>query len=272
MSHRVSSDYLPIFWVGRVPVYLTTCLIGLYVAAAVGWTFATGSSRGAELVFSSAAVLNKFQVWRLVSYPFVQTLNIWFAIEMLCFFWFGREVERYLGRQAFATLYGILIGSMSMGLVLIGPWMPSFLAGSSLVHLGVFVAFAMLYPSVELLFRVQARWFAIGAVILAAVTDDRSGLVALACMLVALFFYLYSLGVSQAVAGMEVCKQAFWRKKTARRPTRNVRERGATRAASERVDEILEKISRDGLSSLTQQERDELQQARKELLAQERRK
>src|SRR5207248_10091299 len=79
---------------------------------------------------------------------------------------FGREVERFLGRRAYIFLYLILLLTPPILLTVWGLWERSLLAGAPALHFGVFVAFATIYPHVELLLRIQAKWIAL---ILAAV-------------------------------------------------------------------------------------------------------
>ena len=117
----------------------------------------------AWLQFDSAAVLRSGQVWRLFTYAFVhepRTL-LWFAVEMYFLFVFGREVERFIGRNAYIALYAVLLIAPTIVLTAWGLWQPSALAGSPALHFGIFVAFATIYPRVELFLRIMAKWIAL---------------------------------------------------------------------------------------------------------------
>ena len=81
----------------------------------------------------------------------------WFAIEMYLLFVFGREVERFLGRRAYIALYAVLLLTPPALLTIWGLWERSVLAGSPALHFGIFVAFATIYPHVELLLRIQGQ-------------------------------------------------------------------------------------------------------------------
>src|ERR1700745_2739361 len=161
-----SDDYRPVAWMGRYPVDVTTMLVGLHVAvailAAILVAFGAGSIL-AYLQFDSGAVWYGGQVWRLLTYAFVHAPSalLWFAVEMYMLFVFGREVERFVGRRAYITLYLILLVTPPAVLTIWGLWERSGLSGSPALHFGVFVAFATIYPRVEIFLRIMAKWIAL---------------------------------------------------------------------------------------------------------------
>src|SRR6266496_1063436 len=160
-----SDDYRPVAWMGRYPVDVTTMLVGLHVAAAILAAILVAIGAGsilAYLQFDSAAVWSG-QVWRLFTYAFVHAPSglLWFAIEMYMLFVFGREVERFVGRRSYIALYLILLVTPAALLTIWGLWQRSVLAGSPALHFGIFVAFATIYPRVELLLRIMAKWIAL---------------------------------------------------------------------------------------------------------------
>jgi membrane associated rhomboid family serine protease len=161
-----SDDYRPVAWMGRYPVDVTTMLVSLHVAVAIitAILFMLGASSVlAYLQFDSAAVWYSGQVWRLFTYAFVHAPSalLWFAIEMYMLFVFGREVERFIGRRAYVALYLILLIAPTLVLTFWGLWQRSALAGSPALHFGIFVAFATIYPRVELFLRIIAEWIAL---------------------------------------------------------------------------------------------------------------
>src|SRR6266576_2156432 len=158
-----SDDYRPVAWMGRYPVDVTTMLVGLHVAAAILTAILVAFSAGfvlPYLQFDSAQVLYGGQVWRLCTYAFVHPPSglLWFAVEMYMLFVFGREVERFIGRRAYIVLYLILLIAPAAILTIWGLWQRSALAGSPALHFGIFVAFAAIYPRVELFLRIMAKW------------------------------------------------------------------------------------------------------------------
>ncbi len=244
------------------------------------------------LAFSSADVLGRLFLWELFSYVFAHTPSLWFAVEMLFFFWFGREVEQYLGSRVYLVVYALLVLAPSLAGVIVGlGGAPVVLVGSSLASLGVFVMFAFLYPSVELLFHIKCVWFALGLIFLHALqviaVRDWSGLVVLAAMVLCAFECARRLGIrsANALVGRLVPAPRPSHRLPPRRPpgavskssVMTMQRKAASRAQSaveveqplDNVDAILDKISRSGISSLSQAERQRLENARRKLLEQE---
>src|SRR5205814_4229699 len=161
-----SDDYRPVTWMGRYPVDVTTILVGLHVTcailAAILIAFGAGSML-AYLQFDTAAVWSGGQVWRLLTYAFVHSPSalLWFAVEIYMLFVFGREVERFIGRRAFIVLYLFLLLAPTVLLTLWGLSDRVGIAGSPALHFGIFIAFTTIYPNVELLLRIQAKWVAL---------------------------------------------------------------------------------------------------------------
>src|SRR5436305_11801881 len=122
----------------------------------------------AYLQLDTAAVWSGGQAWRLFTYAFVHAPSalLWFAIEMYMLFVFGREVERFVGRKAYIWLYLALLVAPTILLTIWGFWRRSGVSGSPALHFGIFVAFATIYPRVEMFLRIMAKWV---VVVLAAV-------------------------------------------------------------------------------------------------------
>ena len=148
------------------------------------------------------------------------------------------------------------------------------MAGSATLHLGIFIAFATIYPRVELMFRILAKW---AAIVFAAVFTLQLlayhvwwELAALWLTIGAAFLFVELRG-----AGPEL---VWWDKLKARmrpRPKIYVVQKASTRRVVEpddvyvSVDPILDKISKSGIGSLTANERKSLDRARNRLLKKE---
>jgi len=271
-----SDDYRPVAWMGRYPVDVTTMLVVLHVAVAIltAVLVAFGaSSVVAFLQFDSAEVWYGGQVWRLLTYAFVHAPSglLWFAIEMYMLFVFGRAVERFIGRRAYIVLYLVLLIAPTAVLTIWGLWQRSALAGSPALHFGIFVAFATIYPRVELFLRIMAKWIAL---ILAGVYTFQllayhawTDLVVVWTSIGAAFLFIELRG-----AGPEL---AWWSNVKARighKPKIRVLQRTHVRRAVEpddvyaSIDPILDKISKSGIGSLTANERRQLNRERERLL------
>src|SRR5437764_7032601 len=110
------------------------------------------------------------QIWRLVTYALIHPPNgyalLLFAVEMYMLFFFGREVERFIGQRAYIWLYALLLLVPALILTLWGLTIRTGLAGSGALHFAVFTAFVTLYPNVQFFLRIPAKWiFAILAAI-----------------------------------------------------------------------------------------------------------
>jgi len=268
-----SDDYQPVTWVGRHPIHVTALLVGLHVFAAVVACFIGGIGILGHLAFDSALVLQRGEVWQLATYAFVHSPSglLWFAIEMYMLFVFGREVERFIGSRAFLVLYLILLLAPTLLLLLWGLGQRTGLAGSPALHFGVFVAFATIYPNVELLLRIMAKWVAMalaGIYTLQLIAfRDWSGMAVLWVSIGAAFFFVRMRG-----AGPELAWWGDFKSRWQSKPKFHVVPRTAPRRAAdaenihESIDPVLDKISKQGINSLTASERKALDRARNRLL------
>ena len=274
-----SDDYRPVAWMGRYPVDVTTMLVGVHIVCAIltALAFAVGNSGLVNyLVFDSALIWSDAQVWRVFTYAFVHAPStlFWFAVEMYMLFVFGREVERFIGRRAYILLYVVLLLTPSALLTIWGFWQHSGLSGSVAIHFGIFVAFATIYPRVELFLRIMAKWVVL---ILAAVYTLQllayhawSDLVVVWTSIGVAFLFVELNGAGPELIWWSALKARF-----APRPKYHVVPKPRPRAGNVRtepddayasIDPILDKISKFGIGSLTVSERRQLNRERERLL------
>ena len=213
------------------------------------------------------------QVWRLFTYAFVHAPSglLWFAVEMYLLFVFGREVERFIGRNAYIALYAVLLIAPTIVLTAWGLWQHSALAGSPALHFGIFVAFATIYPRVEMLLRIMAKWIAL---ILAGVYTFQllayhawTDLAVVWTSIGAAFLFIELRGAGPELAWWNDLKARFGPK-----PKFHVVQKARPRRVAEpedvyaSIDPILDKISKFGIGSLTANERLQLDRERERLL------
>ena len=270
-----SDDYRPVTWMGRFPVDVTTILVGIHVVLAI-LTCLLVAAGGAGLLglmmFDSARVVGSGQIWRLATYAFVHSpsMLLWFAIEMYMLFVFGREVEKFIGQRAYIALYALLLFIPSLLLTVWGLGQRTGLAGSLALHFGIFVAFATIYPSAELLLRITAKW---SAVILGAIYvlqllayNAWTDLAVLLTSIAVGFCFVRLRGVGPELVWWENLKARL----QPRPKFKVVPKPGPARRddddISEAVDPILDKIATSGIGSLTPSERRILDRARDRLL------
>jgi len=265
-----------------MPVYVTTLLVAMHVAAMVGVTIAlsmTGVSSAAEspwtfpLVYSSTAVLKHFALWQIVSYAFVNTPSIWFAIEMWMLYVFGREVEKFVGRRAFLWLYIALVLAAPVALTLLAlAGIPSMIAGSWAIHFAVFVAFVVLYPRAEIFFGLQARWLAL---VLFGIYSAQDVANRLWVDMGVLWLECASAIVMLRLSGATAASFDSWLPARDDEPRRESRSKASRKEEKDdadlcdSIDPLLEKISKHGIGSLTKRERMRLEQARHALIERE---
>jgi membrane associated rhomboid family serine protease len=274
-----SDDYKPVTWMGRYPVDVTTLLVGLHISLMVLSCFllAFGAAGLLNLLmFDSAQVLGSGRVWQIVTYAFVHvpysgSALLWFAVEMYMLFVFGREVERFIGRRAFLTLYALLLGVPTVFLTIGGLWARFGAAGSASLHFGVFIAFAAIYPNVEMLLRIQARWV---AMILAAIgtlaalaNHDWASMILLWSTIPIAVLFVRLRGIGPELVWWDNLK-ARWQPKPKFQVVRKASPRRVIEPENvhDSIDPVLEKISKQGINSLTASERRALDRARNRLL------
>ncbi|MDQ2868286.1 MAG: rhomboid family intramembrane serine protease [Verrucomicrobiota bacterium] len=269
-----SDDYKPVAWMGRFPVDVTTILIGVHVVAAVVACLLIAFGGGGVLdllQFDSARVWHG-QIWRLGSYALVHSPStlLWFAIEMYMLFVFGREVEKFIGQRVYIVLYAALLLAPTLMLSLWGLSQRTGLAGSPALHFGIFVAFATIYPSAELLLRITAKWMAL---ILAAIYTLQllayhawTDLAVVWTSMAVAFFFLRVQEVGPELAWWEEIKTRLQPRPKFKVVPKMAAARDESDDVSESVDPILEKIAKSGINSLTASERRQLDRARARLL------
>jgi hypothetical protein len=258
-------------------VYLSTAIAFAHGVMMIFTALALAS--GAEwffqvLAFSPQSAIGKLNLWQFVTYAFVNRPDIFTLIQLVLLAFFGRDVEKFIGRKAFALLYAILILAIPILLSLL-----SFLgvdsgsySGSDAVHFAIFLAFAMIYPGAEIFFGIQARWIAIAFLGIYTLQFLASR------QWIGLSILWWECGVSAAWMMREgvrsfslpsvstiPLKRPERRSKAARRePEKEVE-------LYDSIDPILEKIARQGIGSLTRSEREKLERVRAALLEKERR-
>ncbi|MFI0348152.1 MAG: rhomboid family intramembrane serine protease [Chthoniobacterales bacterium] len=109
-------------------------------------------------VYNSTAVAHG-QIWRFMTYAFASTPSLWFALEMIMLYYFGRIVERGIGSKAFAFLYAglILWGSIICQLASLSGF-PKINSGAQTINFAIFAAFIAMHPNAQFVFGLAGRW------------------------------------------------------------------------------------------------------------------
>ncbi|MFZ5807256.1 MAG: DUF6576 domain-containing protein [Verrucomicrobiota bacterium] len=252
---------------------LTMILIALHVVSTLLCVFftATGHQAWLQFLLYSPMDFHRGYFGSLFLYPFYHDIareHIWFAVEMVMFFWFGREVEKTVGKWHYGILYGALVCIPPLLMFAFSPWLGTYiLAGSNTVHFTMFLAFVILYPQANFFFGFSAKWLGIiffGIAMLAYVSQRQWAYLFQLCSSLGLVWI--ALPWMKGTSMLE--RFANW--KTARAENKLQKKKHRLAKAeedfNESVDHILEKISREGMQSLTSSEREKLERARTRLL------
>ncbi|MFO7898414.1 MAG: rhomboid family intramembrane serine protease [Planctomycetota bacterium] len=209
-----------------------------------------------------ALAIGRLHVWQFVTYAFLHELGVlpFHLFFNMLFLWiFGGDVERALGRTRFLKLY--FGGVLAAGLCMCMPpmWHIRVLGASGAVF-AVMAMYGRLFPHRTLLvwglFPVRARTLV------------------LVLVAIEVFFLVASGGHSKTAHLAHLGGFAFgWLFPQLERAVQGFRERQASdrvarrreeeREVREKVDELLAKVGREGLNSLTKREREFLKRASK---------
>ncbi len=266
-----SDDYRPVTWIGRYPVRVTSILCGLFIIG----MFATVIIETVPWNISPLALqIYPFlhgRLWQPITAPLIQDANFFFLFSILFFYWSGNQVEQYLGVRRYLGLIGLLLLAPVIVLLLWGPTgIPWTYVGSYELTIGMFIAFAALYPDMEVMSWVNLKWLAFAGLVLASMQYLPKHLWGNLTIMWAMC--LTSFGFIRYVQGripLAPLPKFHWFR---RRPKLHIVQKSAARRViepddlSSSVDPILDKISKSGIGSLTDAERRQLDRARKQLL------
>ena len=228
------------------------------------------------------------QAWRFVTYMFVH-IDFWhFLFNMLMLWMFGSEVADMMGGRHFTAMYmfcGIFAAVFSLAMFLLGLTSAPII-GASGALMGIFVAYYKFFPDRTLLMffffpmRIKyAMWFMVAVDVLMAHSSDGIAHFAHLGGVVGGFIYMYF--YERSLRGGRSGVGDFFQKvrQNARRPKFRMDDGGRASSTDDkpedkplegevfyvdeqkRMDEILKKVNREGINSLTDSERKFLLQA-----------
>ena len=221
----------------------------------------------------SADGLRRGFIWQPVTYMFLH-YDIWHIFMNMLFLWFfGREVEYFIGSKYFTRLY------FAAGLAGAALWLAfnfhaaGTVIGASAAVLGCVIAFATLFPERDLTMLIffiipvtlRAKYLALVAVALDVIpllrgTDANVAHLAHLGGAAVGYLYIKQLGYGTTPKWLFWLQDITVRLKPRPRPTpRNMSPEEFVR---EQVDPILDKIAREGMHSLTRRERKILESAK----------
>lgn len=207
----------------------------------------------------------QFEIWQLVTYMFLHGGFLHILFNMFALWMFGAEIENYWGTQQFTIYYFTCgVGAGLINILLTSGMYPT--VGASGAVYGVLLAFGMMFPDryiyIYFLLPIKAKYLVILYALLefiASFDQAASG--------VAHFAHLGGMAIGYIYIKVMQRELPFqsWFEKTF---TTNVSRTSSSRSSSnrritqDRIDEILDKISRSGYESLTSEEKRILLDAR----------
>jgi membrane associated rhomboid family serine protease len=239
-------------------------------------------------VYNTGAAVYGFQVWRFFTYMFLHGSFSHILFNMFGLWMFGSQIEALWGKRTFLIFYFVcgLGGAVLYALFdLIGIGGGGYMLGASGAVYGILLAYGLSFPDniilIGFIMPIKAKYAVVlfGLIeLLATTSGSGSGIAHLAHlggMLAGFIFMLTTMpNLSRRLAGNGPDLGGVWRRAKTRRKIKIVRPesgqggnggfRSDTKPKSadqERIDAILDKISRDGLQSLTDEEQEILRRA-----------
>ncbi len=266
------------FKVGQIDVTTTALLVGLGIISM--FVYAIKRSVLLELAFLGPLVRNG-EVWRLITWPTVNPPTEIWVVLTLAFFWFvGHRIEDSIGRRRFTVMIAMMTVLPAAVVSLVQFDAVAYAFGLGILGIGLLVVFALDNPSAMFFFGIPAWAIAgvyVGIDILRYLGDRR--------------FETLFLELGVIVVGLVTARQyglvsslefipKFGGGTSKRKTARTTRRQGGatvvagpwSAAATEHsaldqleLDGLLDKISAQGIDSLSRTEKNRLNELSKKL-------
>jgi len=210
-----------------------------------------------------------FEIWQLVSYMFLHGGFFHILFNMFALWIFGAEIENYWGTQQFTIYYFTCgIGAGLLNILLTSGGYPT--VGASGAVYGVLLAFGMMFPDrliyIYFLIPIKAKYL----VLLYAVIEffssfnENSGIAHFAHLGGMLVGFIYITVMRGDLPFQDWIQKSFEKKSKKPSYQEPPSSTQIKKLRAERVDAILDKISKSGYESLSGEEKQILLEASKE--------
>lgn len=266
---------------GRAPVTLGIVLanVAVFIAQMVSAFGLPEGGLESILALIPQKVFSDFQVWRLVTATFCHGGPWHLLWNMVFLWWFGRELEALHGSREFLIFYLIagFLSSLAWALVTIAtaPDQPAMMLGASGAVMAVTVLYTLYNPRHPILmfgfFPIEMRWWVLiylGADFYLLLGPNYTPIAHVAHLGGAAFAVIYKyadLRVGRLFARRLVRPRLRVHRPEPEPEVELPQPSSLDEALEHRMDEVLAKIAREGPQSLTDQERQILDEASRRL-------
>jgi len=266
---------------GRAPVTLGIVLanVAVFIAQMVSALGLPEGGLESVLALIPQKVFSDFQAWRLVTATFCHGGPWHLLWNMLFLWWFGRELEALHGSREFLVFYLIagIVSSLAWALATMAaaPQLPAMMLGSSGAVMAVTVLYTLYNPRhpirLYFLFPIEMRWF-----VLIYLGVDFYGLFGPGYSPVAHVAHLAGAAYAVIYKYTDLRVGRLFARRLVRPRLRVLRPEpepdldlprpdSLDEVLEQRMDVVLAKIAREGPHSLTDQERQILDEASRRL-------
>ena len=268
----------PVTYFRGHPIYCATILTVAYAMGVLATFLAKALGNLDALIsllaFDTAHSILGGQIWQIFTYSFVDLPSFFTIVGLLFLYVSAVEIEKYIGKARFLTLYGIivLIPVVSLSVLAIFVNFPLRFLGQTQIMIGLFIAFCTLYPGVQWGGFLTAKWVAIASLVLSSAIDlsssDWISLGELWLISGFSFGYIRFLQRGGELPSFRIALRRRPKLRVVQKPKSRSRPSNIVVVGNDtaEIDHLLDKIAKHGLNSLTSQERAELERARAKLL------
>jgi membrane associated rhomboid family serine protease len=211
------------------------------------------------------AKVNQFHIYQLLTYAFLHGDFFHILFNMLTLWMFGSELESYWGRKNFLIFF--LLGAISGGVLTWGVnffWKQGIVVGASAGVFAVLIAYALIWPNREVLFMlifpIKIKYVVFLIMVPMMFLYSGGNIAHMAHLGGGLFGFGYWFANKKFRFDFE--KFLDWDDYIRRKKFKMYQEEMESRSkAIDRVDELLEKISKHGYNSLSSKEKKFLNEA-----------
>jgi membrane associated rhomboid family serine protease len=233
--------------------------VGFYIILRITGLYEWGVNSLALVPYD---VLRSGQIWRLVTYLFIHANIFWHLVFNMFGLWmFGPSIERQIGTAKFIFYYFLTGIGGALCSVFINPNSHMYILGCSASILGLVVAFAVLFPDaiISMIFppiSMKAKHFAIvfGAIQVLMIFESQSG--------ISWATHIGGIGIGYIYIRYFTQIENFLNFNRIKESFRAKKEEDRARFIREKLDPVLDKISKTGVDSLSSKEKNILKKAK----------